>query len=151
MGFDWDIPESYKYPLAITWSGATFSGSYTIDQPTYDYYGDVKGTVSADGKTLLTVTHNCTIISTGTNIRNEATRTERKLVIVLQNLPIWDATFQKAFAPVTGSDIGKYIARLDDVSTYTVAGKLATRETYKSTVWNATAGIGGKFDYSSGN
>jgi hypothetical protein len=151
MGFDWDIPESYKYPLAITWSGATFSGSYTIDQPTYDYYGDVKGTVSADGKTLLTVTHNCTIISTGTNIRNEATRTERKLVITLQNLPIWDATYQKAFAPVTGSDIGKYIARLDDVSTYTVAGKLVSRETYKSTAWNATAGIGGKFEYSSGN
>jgi hypothetical protein len=151
MGFDWDIPESYKYPLAITWSGATFSGSYTIDQPTYDYYGDVKGTVSADGKTLLTVTHNCTIISTGTNNRGEATRDERRVFITLQNLPIWDATFQKAFAPVTGSDIGKYIARLDDVSTYTVAGKLATRDTYKSTVWNATAGIGGKFEYSSGS
>jgi hypothetical protein len=151
MGFDWDIPESHKYPLAITWSGTTFSGSYTIDQPTYDYYGDVKGTVSADGKTLLNVTHNCTIISTGTNVRGEATRTERRVLITLQNLPIWDATFQKAFAPVTGSEIGKYIARLDDVSTYTVAGKLATRETYKSTVWNSTAGIGGKFDYSSGN
>jgi len=151
QGFNWRIPEQHSYPLAITWSGTTFTGSYTINQPTYKYFADVKGTVSADGKTLLTVTHNCRITSTGTNFRNEPTESVRVVLIALQNLPIWDAAYQKAFAPVTGSDIGKHIARLQDETNYSVSGKLTSRETYVSTVWNSSAGIGGNFTYSSGN
>jgi hypothetical protein len=136
--YDWDGSRA----VPITWNGVNFSGKRTDGSETgnfANYFDDIKGTVSADGQTLLRLEYNYREIynSTGPSVApdkrgNKAITIAR---IVLEKVPLYSG---KAGAYVqNGSGIQKYVAELQYARTsYDASGKVTSENKLSTSNWS---------------
>jgi len=116
---------------SLTWNGATFSGK-TVSTDTGTTM-EVTGTLSNDGKTLLSL-----VFTWKTNI---TLRDETEVFLQtwrIQNLPVQD-TYGRYYCRAEGTAGKPYLADLKYERTITRAGQVSQRDTLTSYTWDSNS------------
>ena len=132
-GTEFSFPSEFAVELIpIAWMDLIFNGRVEEAGPGEDVTYEVHGSVSRDGHWLESAYFSAQIIRTGSNTGNffRVTLRSAPIVKILDGVSSDPGKLEQ-----TGSEVQKYVAKIEYMDGPLVNGQISTRTTYLSTDW----------------